>query len=593
MGYQALLFCSDEKVARVAGQVFSELDFAVEPVSEPFAAVKKLMAQRYDAIVVDCENEQNASLVFKSARNSSSNRSSLAIALVEGQAGVAKAYRIGANLLLTKPINVEQAKGTLRVARGLLRKSSDAAGASTASAAVPVAPAKTSPVSTVSSSAPASGGAAAMAPPPSRPEFSEFKVPPPSAIPAAVPAAVPAMSASAKVEEKPAVVVAPVAQTQAPIASKPAMGTRLPAFPHRIGTGAAQHEAARIPATSAPAQSASPTLTSALGAGAATAPAKDVAAPPAKEHKPVEAEPAHPSFAATSHDTASESASTPSPVRVTDAPSFAVLRKEDDDGSVAKRILIAAAVVLALAAIGYLGLGRLHKSSTTPVSPAVSAPLNSGQSAPALAPTSNLAESPSTSTPGTASSTIQTIASNTAAGAPLDKTSASADNPPAIRTAANSGPGTKKLYSAPIVVKSDATGAKTHGQSEDSTPSLPSPLAVASANDHNLNGLMPASVPKPSLAIVKISQGMSRGLLIKEVKPSYPTTLAAHAHGAVLIEATITKEGMVVNPKVLSGDPVLAQAALDAVRQWRYKPYYLDGQPVETQTRITIQFKPN
>src|ERR1700738_4564488 len=122
MGYQALLFCPDEKLARVVSQVFSELDFTVEPVHEPVAAVKKLMAQRFDAIVVDCDNEQNASLLFKSARNSSSNQSSLAIAVVEGQAGVAKAYRIGANLVLTKPINVEQAKGTLRVARGLLRK---------------------------------------------------------------------------------------------------------------------------------------------------------------------------------------------------------------------------------------------------------------------------------------------------------------------------------------------------------------------------------------------------------------------------------------------------------------------------------------
>src|SRR5271157_394244 len=171
MGYQALLFCPDEKLARVVSQVFSELDFTIEPVHEPFAAVKKLMAQRYDSIVVDCENEQNASLLFKSARNSNSNRSSLAIALVEGQAGVAKAYRMGANLLLTKPINVEQAKGTLRVARGLLRKSSDASGAPTASAPAPVASARTASIFAASSSSSASGGAEAMAAPPSRPEF--------------------------------------------------------------------------------------------------------------------------------------------------------------------------------------------------------------------------------------------------------------------------------------------------------------------------------------------------------------------------------------------------------------------------------------
>src|SRR5579864_129897 len=122
MGYTALLFCPDDKTARTVTQVLSELEFAVEACSEPFAAVKKLMGQHFDAVVVDCDNEQNATLIFKSARNSSSNQTSLAVAVVEGQAGVAKAFRIGANLVLTKPINIEQAKGTLRVARGLLRK---------------------------------------------------------------------------------------------------------------------------------------------------------------------------------------------------------------------------------------------------------------------------------------------------------------------------------------------------------------------------------------------------------------------------------------------------------------------------------------
>src|SRR3979411_3271884 len=129
MGSQALLFCPDEKTARTVTQILSERDFSVEPCNEPFAAVKKLMAQHFDAIVVDCDNEQNAALLFKSARNSSSNQASLAVAVVEGQTGVAKAFRIGANLVLTKPINVEQAKGTLRVAPGLLRKRESAKGA--------------------------------------------------------------------------------------------------------------------------------------------------------------------------------------------------------------------------------------------------------------------------------------------------------------------------------------------------------------------------------------------------------------------------------------------------------------------------------
>src|SRR5258708_3429774 len=99
------------------------------------------MGEGLDAVVVDCDNEQNATLLFKSARNTAHNQSALAVAVVEGQAGVAKAFRIGANLVLTKPINVEQAKGTLRVARGLLRKSEGAkpAASSVSSAVKPAA----------------------------------------------------------------------------------------------------------------------------------------------------------------------------------------------------------------------------------------------------------------------------------------------------------------------------------------------------------------------------------------------------------------------------------------------------------------------
>src|SRR5205814_2515964 len=140
-----------EKTARTVTQILSELDFAVEPCTEPFVAVKKLMSQHFDAIVVDCDNEQNATLLFKSAHASASNQASLAVAVVEGQAGVAKAFRIGANLVLTKPINIEQSKGTLRVPRGLLRKGDPvkpgvpAANAPAATPAKPVAPKPAAP----------------------------------------------------------------------------------------------------------------------------------------------------------------------------------------------------------------------------------------------------------------------------------------------------------------------------------------------------------------------------------------------------------------------------------------------------------------
>jgi len=117
MSFRSLLFCPDENTARLVTQVLSELDFTVETEQESFPAVQRLTREHFHALVVDCQNEEDASPLFKAARNSEHNAGSLSVAVVEGQAGVAKAFRIGANLVLTKPINVEQSKSTLRVAR--------------------------------------------------------------------------------------------------------------------------------------------------------------------------------------------------------------------------------------------------------------------------------------------------------------------------------------------------------------------------------------------------------------------------------------------------------------------------------------------
>src|ERR1019366_3071603 len=147
MVYQALLFSGDEKASRTVSQILNELEFDVEVCAEPFAAVKQITSQHYDALVVDCDNEQNATLLFKSARNSSSNSGCLAVALVQGQGGIAKAFRIGANLVLTKPIHIEQSKGTLRPAKGLLRKAEAARSTFAAASGPKLADASVTPLS--------------------------------------------------------------------------------------------------------------------------------------------------------------------------------------------------------------------------------------------------------------------------------------------------------------------------------------------------------------------------------------------------------------------------------------------------------------
>jgi len=96
----------------------------------------------------------------------------------------------------------------------------------------------------------------------------------------------------------------------------------------------------------------------------------------------------------------------------------------------------------------------------------------------------------------------------------------------------------------------------------------------------------------PVLQTVSVSQGVSQGLLYKKVAPSYPqNALRMHIEGTVELLATISKEGNIAQIKVLTGDPQLARAASDAVKQWKYKPYLLNGEPLEIQTQVTVNFK--
>lgn len=84
---------------------------------------------------------------------------------------------------------------------------------------------------------------------------------------------------------------------------------------------------------------------------------------------------------------------------------------------------------------------------------------------------------------------------------------------------------------------------------------------------------------------------MMEGNLIYKVEPQYPSMARRlHIEGSVVIEAWISREGLIERAEVESGHPLLVHAALDAVRQWRYRPYYLNHEPVEVQTQITVNF---
>jgi protein TonB len=101
-----------------------------------------------------------------------------------------------------------------------------------------------------------------------------------------------------------------------------------------------------------------------------------------------------------------------------------------------------------------------------------------------------------------------------------------------------------------------------------------------------------AAIPKVATPQrVRVSSGVSTGLLIKKVTPNYPQLAKqARIQGSVVLQAEISKEGTIQNLQLISGHPMLAPAAIEAVKQWRYKPYLLNGEPVAVETQVVVNF---
>jgi periplasmic protein TonB len=100
-----------------------------------------------------------------------------------------------------------------------------------------------------------------------------------------------------------------------------------------------------------------------------------------------------------------------------------------------------------------------------------------------------------------------------------------------------------------------------------------------------------AKSPEPTVKRIRVASRVVEANLIHDVPPQYPPEAGrARLEGAVVLMAVIGQDGSVKDVRVESGLPILAQAAIDAVKQWRYKPYLIDGEPVEVDSRITINF---
>ena len=561
MGYQALLFCPDERTARTVTQVLRELDFSVITCTEPFDAVKKLMAEHFDAVVVDCDYEQNATLLFRSARNAPNNQSSLAVAVVEGQTGVARAFRIGANLVLTKPVNVEQAKGTLRVARGLLRKSEaakPAAGAASTSAKSPAhvpAPSK-------------------LAPQPPTPAVAIAGPTPISPLVAMATASSPTqnLAQARSVDARPT----EITESDAEILELSEEAASPSIVVPEVKIAASQPEIVSRTVEHSPSS-----LGSGTGAASAPAPALEPKPRVATERKPstVISEPEKPVEKAAARRSSSSVAET-SVLAPTLTFGGTVGRDTKPSGGGNKKALLAVAVVVLMAAGGYAAWTQWGQANAPVPAPVHVAP--HPVTTPAAVPQTAPNPAPVATSSGTSSGTSSTLSSTPDAGATPASAAPASKTPAAVAAA------------PPIVIKNGASQPAAQSAATTDAPAPSMTDVVRAGGGAALPSLMgsQSKAPTPALQVTHVSQGISRGLLVKQIPPAYPATaLQRGTEGVVELLATISKDGNISAVKTLSGDAQLSHAAVEAVKQWKYKPYLLNGEPVEIQTQITVKFK--
>ena len=119
---KALVLCSDEKILRVLRRVLSDLEIALEHCPDADSAIQRLTRQRFEALIVDCDETDRALLVLKSARTAPCNKRAVAVAIIDGTTGVRSAFEMGAHFALYKPMSTERAKASFRAARALMKR---------------------------------------------------------------------------------------------------------------------------------------------------------------------------------------------------------------------------------------------------------------------------------------------------------------------------------------------------------------------------------------------------------------------------------------------------------------------------------------
>jgi TonB family protein len=271
----------------------------------------------------------------------------------------------------------------------------------------------------------------------------------------------------------------------------------------------------------------------------------------------------------------------------------------DLPGWQSRRVLLAVAglAALALLALGlWLGLRRYRQSA---VNPPAAAPVPTGDaSSPSAVPLPD-------ANPQNSSQADRHLPDNDPVWKPNPggqsltlssaKPSAGLPSKPAVKVDAKTGKKTaadSSQLAADTVVSLRSQAPGSNARAEKSDEPAPAGSSIVTRQDGSaLTGVLSPTAVLPGLSR-PVSQGVSGGKLIYHIAPIYPAEAKMlRVEGKVTFDATVMEDGSLRDLKLVQGHPVLAQSAEEAVEQWRYQPFMLDGKPMKTTTRITVEFR--
>ena len=620
MALRCFLFSSDEGTSDVIRQVMTVLGIEGESCAQASTAVEKLTRELFQLVIVDWDQQPEAGMLISAARERKAAERPLVLAIVRDDASVPKALQAGANSILRKPLLVNQVVDTLKTARELLRSRQESAASAAAAAA----------------SAPSAIPQPGAAPEPASLRAGEFLQSTPLAPSAQIETEsdvshFPDQSAAEETNALKDLEPVAAAVEERPMPPPPTDDEPKGLEWHLKARGVTRQPGAVLATASAPPESQKPQL---LGYDQTSSASEEAA-----EDEPINTAEVED---ATAHETEQEAQLFSYVGGEKQAAEHSESRFRIGKGAILTALVLASCAVAAapqapwhskLSGVIAQGKRALHGwLNPQPVTTVTQAPTTHEDFAragdeyklpvaenipdattdpsqinvvPVVDPTAKKAApdanteqaagtgNPSTNLPDGSQTNPGTVPAVQPAQSLPDQTQAAAVPGPSVSAAAppDTSPHPESTHAnPPMVVTAPPPAPRT--QDTPVAPKVPSSLKSQMATMvPDASGNKPVDAALPTIEPVDVPELTERALLIDQSPLAYPAN-AAGKQGTVTLQVLIGRDGSVQDAKFIQGSLAFARAAIDSVKQWRFKPYTMNNRPVSVETNLTLKFAP-